>query len=118
MAKQTSKQAVEQRTQQRLAARKDATQRGVETRKRNRDAQLAELKQHEAKLATESKKLREAESAAEPQAEQPEVAKQRAKRPERSVAQGTPAPDPAAMVTVARAPRGVRCESPNALVTR
>jgi len=73
MAKQT-KQAVAQRTQQRLAARKEAAQRGVETRKRNREArQQAQVEPQ----------------AAEAQAQQPEVAKRQTK------------PASAAMATVA-----------------
>jgi D-alanyl-D-alanine carboxypeptidase len=79
MARQTRK-AVEQRTrpggqaQQRLAARREAVQRGVETRRRNRHqrppetaANKPELEQHETKLAAEAKKTFEAESTADTQ---------------------------------------------------
>jgi D-alanyl-D-alanine carboxypeptidase len=81
MARQTRK-AVEQRTQQRpvpseaegLAARREAVQRGVETRRRNRQqrqpetaANKPELKQHETKLAAEATKTLEAESTADTQ---------------------------------------------------
>jgi len=105
MAKQTRRQAVERRTrlggqaQQRLAARKEAAERGVETRRRNREAQLAELKKQEARLAAESKKARDAESASESQAKQPQAPKHQTKRPERNVAQKGRAGE--AMATVA-----------------
>ena len=78
-----------------------AAQRGVETRRRNREAR------EQANAATHE---------AEPQAQQPEAAKRQTKRPEATAVRGSEAS--AAMATVARAPRGVRCESPNALVTR
>ena len=91
MAKQTKKQAVERRTQQRpvpseaerLAARKEAAKKSAETRRRNREVQLPEvatkhaaLKKHEAKLVAETRKMLEAEAAAEAdaQAEQPKPA--------------------------------------------
>ena len=114
MAKQTKKQVVEQRAQQLLAARREATQRGVETRKRNREAQLAELKQHEAKLAAESKKAREAEAAAGAQGPQPQAAKQQKERPGRNVAQKGRAGEP--MVTVAL--RGEQAERLRALAAK
>jgi len=134
MAKQTKQQAVEQRSQQRpvaseaegLAARKEAAQRGVETRKRNREAQLAEvaakhaeLKKHEAKLVAETRKMLEAEATAEAkaQAEQPrpaptapqaangkqpqaQGAERQTKRPEATTAQKERAGGPMATVAL------------------
>ena len=76
--------AVEQRTQQRLAARKEAAQRGVETRRRNREAR------EQAQVAAQ---------AAEPQGQQAQVADGQTGRPERNVAQKGRASGP--MVTVA-----------------
>ncbi len=112
MAKQTRKQAVEQRTrqgrqaQQRLAARQEAVKKGAETRRRKREelpaevaAKKAELKRHEAKLAAESKKMRDAESAAGVQKQEAPVASQPTQRPERKLAQAERAGGP--MVTVA-----------------
>jgi hypothetical protein len=117
MAKQTKKQAVEERTQQRLAARKEAAQRGAETRRARFEQQHPEvaekkaaLKKHEAKLVAETRKMLDAEAAAEPQTEQPKPAptapqapkaekpqpqgaERQTKRPERSVAQDRPAAD-------------------------
>jgi hypothetical protein len=117
MAKQTKKQAVEERTQQRLAARKEAAQRGAETRRAKFEQQHPEvaaklarrggkaaLKKHEAKLVAETRKMLDAEAAAEPQTEQPKPAptapqapkaekpqpqgvERQTKRPERNVAQ-------------------------------
>jgi hypothetical protein len=84
MAKQTKKQAVEQRTQQRLAARSEAAQRGVQTRRRNREAQ------------EQPPAAAQAPEAQEPQAP---VADRQTKRPERNVAQDKQASG--AMVTVA-----------------
>ena len=72
MAKQTKKQAVEQRTQQRLAARKEAAQKGAETRRRNQEAR------EQAPVAPQ---------AAEPQGQQAQAAYGQSKRPGRNVAQ-------------------------------
>ena len=96
MAKQTRKQAVEQRTQQRLAARKEAAQRGVETRRRNRE---------------EREQAQVAPQAAEPQQGQAQAADGQTKRPERNVAQKGRAAG--AMVTVAL--RGESAERVRAL---
>ena len=87
MAKQTKKQALEQRTrpggqaQQRLAARKEAAKKSAETRRAQFEQQHPEvaekkaaLKKHEAKLVAETRKMLDAEAAAEPQAEQPKPA--------------------------------------------
>jgi len=127
MAKQTKKEAVEERTQQRpvpseaegLAARKEAAEKGAETRRRNKQAQLpevatkkAELKKHEAKLVAETRKMLDAEAAAEAKAQaeqpkpaptapqaakaekpQPQGAERQTKRPGRDVAQDRPAAD-------------------------
>jgi len=76
--------AVEQRTQQRLAARREAAQRGVETRRRNREAR---------------EQAQAAPQAAEPQAQRAQAADRQTKRPERNVAQDKQASG--AMVTVA-----------------
>jgi len=85
--------AVEQRTQQRLAARKEAAKRGVETRRRNREAQ------GKPKPAETQKKADVAPQAPEAQKRQQPVAGRQTKRPERAVAQkGRVA---GAMVTVA-----------------
>jgi hypothetical protein len=70
--KAAQNQAVKQRTQQRLAARSEAAQRGVETRRRNREAR------EQAHVAPQ---------ALEPQERQAPVAKGPAGRPERNVAQ-------------------------------
>jgi len=77
-------QAVEQRTQQRLAARKEAAQRGVETRRRNREAR---------------EQAQAAPQAAKAQGQQRQVADRQTKRPQRTVAQDKQASGP--MVTVA-----------------
>jgi len=81
MAKQTRKQAVEERTQQRLAARKEAARKSAETRRAKFERQHPEvaekkaaLKKHEAKLVVETRKMLDAEAAAEAQAEQPKPA--------------------------------------------
>jgi hypothetical protein len=75
---------VEQRTQQRLAARKEAAHRGVETRRRNREAR------EQAHVAAQ---------AAQPQEQQAQAADRQTKRPERTVAQKGRGSEP--MVTVA-----------------
>lgn len=89
MAKKKAEQnqAVAERTQQRLAARTEAAQRGAETRKRTRDqvTQVAE----------------------EPQVAAP-VANEQTERPEANVAQEKPNMDGGAMVTVAL--RGAEAE--------
>ena len=77
-------QAVEKRTQQRLAARKEAAQRGVETRRRNREAR------EQAHVGPQ---------AAEPQGKQGQVADRKAGRAQRTGAQDKRASG--AMVTVA-----------------
>ncbi|HUT75601.1 MAG TPA: hypothetical protein VM221_12300 [Armatimonadota bacterium] len=100
MAKQTKKQAVEQRThlggqaQQRPAARKEAAKKSAETRRAKFERQHPEvaekkaaLKKHEAKLVAETRKVLDAEAAAEAQPEQSQAAQPQAKRPERAVAQ-------------------------------
>ena len=117
MTKAEQKRAVEQRTQQRLAARKEAAQRGVETRRRNREAQLAEvadkeaaLKKREAELVAETRKMLDAEAAAEPQGQQPEVAKRETKRPERATARKSEA-RPGGQASAAMATVALRGES-------
>jgi hypothetical protein len=75
---------VEQRTQQRLAARKEAAQRGVETRRRNREAR------EQAHVGPQ---------AAEPQGKQGQVADRKAGRAQHTRAQDKRASG--AMVTVA-----------------
>jgi hypothetical protein len=90
--------AVEQRAQQRLAARKEAakngstafTTGGVETRRRNREAQK---EAHAATQVAETRKVLDAEAAAKAEGQQPEVAKAQTKRPERARAQDRPAGD-------------------------
>jgi len=96
MAKQTKKQAVEKRTQQRLAARKEAAERGVETRRRHREA-----REHPPV----------APQAAEPQAEQPQAPKRLRKRPQRTVAQDKPAADRGAPARPGMATVALRGES-------
>ena len=84
MARQTraaEKKAVEQRTQQRLAAHKEAAERGVETRRRNREAQV---KRQRAKTQEQRPA---ATQATEPQQGQAQAADGQSKRPERNVAQ-------------------------------
>ena len=110
MTSEAVAKAIEKRTQQRQAARKEAAKRGVETRRHNREAQ------GKPKPAETQNKADVAPQAPEAQKRQQPVAGRQAKRPERNVAQDKQASG--AMVTVARAPRGVRCESPNALVTQ
>jgi len=83
MARQTRKQAVEERTQQRLAARREAAKKSAETRRARFEQQHPEvaekkaaLKKHEAKLVAETRKMLDAEAAAEAKAqtEQPKPA--------------------------------------------
>ena len=125
MAKQTKKQALEQRTrpggqaQQQLAARREAAKKSAETRRARFEQQHPEvaekkaaLKKHEAKLVAETRKMLDAEAAAEakaqaepakpaptapqaPKAEkpQPQGAERQTKRPQASVAQDRPAAD-------------------------
>jgi len=121
MARQTRKQAVEQRTQQRLAARKEAAKRGAETRRRKCEGLLADvaakkaaLKKHEAKLVAKTRKMLDAEAAAAEQAGQPQVAKPQAERPERPT--GRTSAVSAAMATVAL--RGEQAERFRALAVR
>jgi len=127
MAKQTKKQAIEERTrpggqaQQRLAARKEATKRGAETRRRKREEmppevalKMAALKKHEAKLIAQTKKKLDAEAAAEAQAGQPEPPKQRKARPEGNVAQRGRAGGPMATVAL----RGEQAEHFRALAAK
>jgi len=95
MAKQTRKHAVEQRTQQRLAARKDATQRGVETRRRNRESR------EQANAATHE---------AEPQAQQPEMGKRQTKRLEANTVRKSEA-RPGGQASAAMATVALRGES-------
>jgi D-alanyl-D-alanine carboxypeptidase len=108
MAKQTKKQAVEQRTQQRLAARKEATQKGVETRRRNREAQ------GKPQSAKAQEPAPGAAQAAEAQQGQAQVADGRTKRPERPGAQDKRAGG--AMATVAL--RGEQAERFRALAAK
>jgi hypothetical protein len=93
------KRAVKQRTQRRLAARKEGVQRGVETRRRNREAR---------------KQAHVALRAAEPQQGQAQAAEPKTKRPERTVAQDKRAGG--AMVTVAL--RGEQAERLRALAAK
>ena len=76
--------AVEQRTRQRLAARKEAAQRGVETRRRNREAR---------------EQAQAAPQAAKAQGKQGQAADRKAGRPQRTGVQDSRASGP--MVTVA-----------------
>ena len=76
--------AVEQRTHQRVAARKEAAQRGVETRRRNREAR---------------EQAQAAPQAAQPRAKQGQAADRKAGRAQRTGAQDSRASG--AMVTVA-----------------
>ena len=62
-------------------------------------AKRAELEKHEAKLAAESKQMRDAEAAAQGEQPQAQAADRQTKRPERNVAQDKQASG--AMVTVA-----------------
>jgi len=102
MTKAEQKRAVEKRTHERLAARKEAakngstalTTGGAETRRAKREEQLAEvaakkaaLKKHEDKLVAETRKMLDAEAAAEAKGQQAEVGKRQTKRPERPTAQ-------------------------------
>jgi len=87
------KRAVEQRTQQRLTARKEAAQRGVETRRRNQEAKV------KGQPAKARKQAPVAAQVAQPQEQQAPVAGRQTKRPERAVAQDKRAGG--AMVTVA-----------------
>ena len=84
MASEAVAKAIEKRTQQRLAARKDAAKRGVETRRRNREAQK------EAHTTTQ---------APESQQGQAQAADRQTRRPERAGARNSAAS--ASMVTVA-----------------
>ena len=99
---------MQQRTQQRLAARKEAAQRGVETRRRNQ----------EAKVKGQPAKAREqapvAPQVAQPQEQQAQAADRQTKRPERTVAQKGRAAG--AMVTVAL--RGESAERLRALAAK
>jgi len=119
MTKAALNKAVEQRTQQRLAARKEAAKQGAETRRSKEGAPLADvatkkaaLKKHEAKLVADTRKMLDAEAAAEAKAQaeqpkpapttpraaktqkaQPQSAERQTKRAERNVAQDRPAAD-------------------------
>ena len=84
MAKQTKKLAVEQRTRQRLAARKEAIQKGVETRRRNREAR------EQPQFATPP---------TQPRGQQPEAAQRQSKGPQANTAPKSEAS--ATMATVA-----------------
>jgi len=88
-------QAVEKRTRQRLAARKEAAKKGAETKRRKRG--------------------QAAQSAPKPEVAS-QVAEEQKERPERSVAQNRPPHDPAAMVTVAL--RGAPAARLRALATK
>jgi len=107
MTKAEQNRAVEKRTQQRLAARNEAAKKGAETRRHKREEQLAEvtakqtaLKKHEATLVAETRKMLDAEAAA--QGEQPpaQAADGQTKRPERNVAQTGRAAGPMATVAL------------------
>jgi hypothetical protein len=94
MTKAEQTRAVEKRTHERLAARKEAAKKGAETRRAKREEQLAEaaakkaaLKKHEDKLVAETRKVLDTEAAATAEGQQPEVAKAQTKRPERPTAQ-------------------------------
>ena len=108
MTRAAQNRAVEERTQQRLAARKQAAQRGVETRRRNREAQ------GKPKPAVTQKKADVAPQAAEAQEQQAEVAKRQTKRAERATARSSEAR--AAMATVAL--RGEQAERFRALAAK
>jgi len=96
MAKQTKKQAVERRTHERLAVRKEAAQRGAETRRRKREVP------EQTESATQPTQL---------QGQQPESVQQQTKRPEASTARKSDSPG--AMATVAL--RGEQAERFRAL---
>jgi len=99
MTKTEQNRAVEKRTQQRLAARKEAAQRGVETRRRNREAR------EQAPVAPQ---------ADQEQGRQAQAADRQTKRPERDVAQKGRAAE--AMATVAL--RGEQAERFRALAAK
>jgi len=90
MTKAEQKRAVEKRTHERLAARKEAGKKGAETRRAKREEQLVEatakkaaLKKHEDKLVAETRKMLDAEAATEAKGQQAEAGKRQSKRPER-----------------------------------
>ena len=102
MTKAEQKRAVEKRTHERLAARKEAVKKGstalttggTETRRAKREEQLVEatakkaaLKKHEDKLVAETRKMLDAEAATEAKGQQAEAGKRQSKRPERPTAQ-------------------------------
>jgi len=87
------------RTQQRLAARNGATQKGVETRRRNREAR---------------KEAHTAPQVAEPQPGQAQAADSHTERPERDVAQKGRASGPMATVAL----RGEQAERFRALAAK
>jgi len=93
MTRAAQKKAVEQRTQQRLAARKEATKNGAETRRRKREAQ------GKPQSAKAQEQAHVAARAAEAQGRQAQAADRQTKRPGRNVAQEGRASG--AMVTVA-----------------
>ena len=86
-------QAVEQRTQQRLAARQEAAQRGVETRRRNQEARI------ERQRAEAQEQPQVAPQASEPEPQAGQVASEQTRRTQRNVAQKGRASG--SMVTVA-----------------
>jgi hypothetical protein len=108
MTKAEHNRAVDKRTQQRLAARREAAQRGAETRRRNQEAQ------DKPKPADARKKADVAPQAAEAQQGQPQAADRQTKRPERNVAQKGRASGP--MVTVAL--RGEQAQRLRALAAK
>ena len=138
MTKAALNKAVEQRTQQRLAARQEAAQKSAETRRAKREEQPAEvaakkaaLKKHEDKLVAETRKMLDAEAAAQPhvgepkpaptapqaaktQKAQPQVAERQTKRPERAGAQKGRAGEPMATVAL----RGEQAERFRALAAK
>jgi len=126
MTRAEQKRAVEKRTHERLAARKEAakngstalTTGGAETRRAKREERLAEaaakkaaLKKHEDRLVAETRKMLDAEAATEAEGQQAEVGKRQTKRPERPTAQKSDSS--AAMATVAL--RGEQAERFRAL---
>jgi len=84
--KAAQKRAVEERTQQRLAARREVAQRGAETKRRKREARA---------------QAQAAPQAAESQGRRVQVADLQTGRPQRTVTQEGAATDRGPMVTVA-----------------
>jgi hypothetical protein len=128
MTKAALKKAVEERTQQRLAARKEAAKQGAEARRTKREERLAEadtkkaeLKKHEDKLVAETRKALDAEKNLQERQSAISKAMDARRRgpdgPEKAkAAQGKPAAARGAMATVAL--RGEQAEHFRALAAK